>query len=161
MWSWLKREKYIISNPFEQVKPPNTTERIVEPLTPGDVSKLLKAIPRNEYTGYRDSCVIITLYGTGLRISEVFNRCNTPQYRLTLQLDFFLGGQDTTPQASLRLFTYLTGCLHLDLWNPFILRDHSSHINSFSEIVTFWRFNKPTAISIPDDHYKPTRLAKI
>ena len=71
LWSWLKREKFLADNPFEQVKPPKTTERIVEPLTPEDVSKLLKAIPRKEYTGYRDSCVIITMYGTGLRISEV------------------------------------------------------------------------------------------
>jgi len=71
LWSFLKREKFIDVNPFEEVKPPDTTERIVEPLTPEDVSKLLKAIPRKEYTGYRDSCVIITMYGTGLRISEV------------------------------------------------------------------------------------------
>ena len=71
LWSWLKREKFIDVNPFEEVKPPATTERIVEPLTPEDVSNLLKAIPRKEYTGYRDSCVIITMYGTGLRISEV------------------------------------------------------------------------------------------
>ncbi len=71
LWSWLKREKFINDNPLEQVKPPKTTERIVEPLTPADVSKLLKAIPRKEYTGYRDSCVIITMYGTGIRVSEV------------------------------------------------------------------------------------------
>ena len=70
LWSWLKREKFITANPFEQVKPPKTTERIVEPLTPEDVSELLKVIPRKEYTGYRDSCVIMALYGTGVRISE-------------------------------------------------------------------------------------------
>ena len=71
LWAWLKQEKFITDNPFERVKPPDTTERIVEPLTPGDVSQLLKAIPRQEYTGYRDSCVIIAMYGTGIRISEV------------------------------------------------------------------------------------------
>jgi len=72
-WSWLKREKFIDVNPFEQVKPPATTERVVEPLTPGDVSKLLKVIPRQEYIGYRDSCVILTMYGTGSRISETLD----------------------------------------------------------------------------------------
>ena len=70
-WAWLKRENFIADNPFEQVKPPATTGRIVEPLTPEDVTKLLKVIPRQKYTGYRDSCVILTMYGTGLRISEV------------------------------------------------------------------------------------------
>ena len=73
LWSWLKREKFLADNPFEQVKPPTTTERIVDPLTPEDVSQLLKVIPRKEYTGYRDSCVIIAMYGTGSRISEVVN----------------------------------------------------------------------------------------
>ena len=50
-----------------------TTDRIVEPLTSADVTKLLKVIPKKEYAGYRDSCVIILMYGTGLRISEVVN----------------------------------------------------------------------------------------
>ena len=40
-------------------------------MTPADVTKLLKAIPRNDYKGYRDSCIITTLYGTGQRISEI------------------------------------------------------------------------------------------
>ncbi len=71
LWSWLKNEKFIDINPFEEVKPPDTTERIVDPLTPEDVSRLLKAISRKEYAGYRDSCAIILMYGTGLRISEV------------------------------------------------------------------------------------------
>ena len=71
LWSWLKKEKFIDVNPFEQVKPPATTERIVDPLTPEDITKLLKVIPRHEYTGYRDGCIIMTMYGTGMRISEV------------------------------------------------------------------------------------------
>ncbi len=70
-WSWLEREKFITDNPFRKVKPPNTTERIVDPLHPGEVTHLLKAIPKKQYTGYRDCCIITTLYGTGLRISEI------------------------------------------------------------------------------------------
>lgn len=71
LWSWLKSEKFIDVNPFEEVQPPDITERIVDPLTPEDITKLLKVIPRHKYTGYRDGCIIITMYGTGLRISEV------------------------------------------------------------------------------------------
>ena len=71
LWSWLKSENFIDENPFKQVKPPDITERIVDPLTPEDITKLLKVIPRHKYTGYRDGCIIITMYGTGLRISEV------------------------------------------------------------------------------------------
>ena len=73
LWSWLKRENFLANNPFEQVNPPATTERIVDPLTPEDITKLLKVIPRHEYTGYRDSCIIVVIYGTGMRITEVVN----------------------------------------------------------------------------------------
>ncbi len=73
LWSWLKREKFIADNPFEKVKPPATTERIVDPLTPQDITNLLKVIPSKEYSGYRDSCIILTMYGTGSRISETLD----------------------------------------------------------------------------------------
>jgi len=33
----------------------------------------LKLIPRNDHRGYRDICIIITLYGTLLRISELLD----------------------------------------------------------------------------------------
>ena len=73
LWSFLKREKFLDANFFERVKPPATTERIVDPLTPEDITMLLKFIPRHEYTGYRDGCIIMTLYGTGMRISEALD----------------------------------------------------------------------------------------
>jgi len=72
-WSWLKQENFIDFNPFERVKPPATTERIVDPLTPEDITMLLKFIPQHTYTGYRNGCIIMTLYGTGMRISEALD----------------------------------------------------------------------------------------
>jgi len=73
LWSWLEREQFIEINPFSQVKPPKVPVNITDPLNPEEVSKLLKIIPRNEYRGYRETCIILTLYGTGLRISELLN----------------------------------------------------------------------------------------
>ncbi|MFC1968805.1 tyrosine-type recombinase/integrase [Chloroflexota bacterium] len=73
LWSWLKREYFIAENPFERVRPPRITDREVNPLTPEDVSALLKTIPKHKCTGYRDACMIVTMYGTGLRISEVID----------------------------------------------------------------------------------------
>ena len=72
-WSWLKREKFIDNNPFEQVKPPKVSGRVVDPLSPEEVSKLLRGIPRRNHSGYRDCCMILTMYGTGLRVSEVID----------------------------------------------------------------------------------------
>ncbi len=72
-WSWMENEKFIDHNPFTQVKPPKVPVKIVDPLTPKEVSQLLKVIPRKSHQGYRENCIILTLYGTGLRISELLN----------------------------------------------------------------------------------------
>ncbi|MFC1980990.1 tyrosine-type recombinase/integrase [Chloroflexota bacterium] len=70
-WSWIHAEGFIESNPFARVKTPQETRKVVTPLTPGEVTQLIKAIPRDNPKGYRDSCIIVTLYGTALRISEL------------------------------------------------------------------------------------------
>jgi integrase/recombinase XerD len=64
-------EGFIEDNTLAQVKTPKETMRAVTPLTPDEVSKILKIIPRNNHKGYRDSSIIIALYGTLLRINEL------------------------------------------------------------------------------------------
>ena len=72
-WSWLQREGFITHNPFERIKPPKAPRKIVNTLTPEQITRLLKCIPKVNPSGYRDFAIIITLYGTGLRISELLN----------------------------------------------------------------------------------------
>jgi len=72
-WSWMALEGFIEYNPFARVKTPQETRKVVTPLTPGEVTQLLKVIPRNTHKGYRDSSIILTLYGTVLRISELLD----------------------------------------------------------------------------------------
>jgi len=72
-WSWMALEGFIEYNPFAQVKKPKETLKVVTPLTPGEVTQLIKVIPRDNHRGYRDSCIIVTLYGTVLRISELLD----------------------------------------------------------------------------------------
>jgi len=72
-WSWMYSEGFLEHNTLSQVKTPKETGRAVTPLTSGEVTQLLKVVPRNTHQGYRDSCVIITLYGTALRISELLD----------------------------------------------------------------------------------------
>ncbi|MFC1983310.1 tyrosine-type recombinase/integrase [Chloroflexota bacterium] len=55
------------------MKTPQETIKAVTPLSPGEVTQLLKVISHNTHRGYRDSCIIITLYGTLLRISELLD----------------------------------------------------------------------------------------
>ena len=66
-------EGFIEHNTLAQVKTPKETFKVVTPQTSGEVTQLLKVVPRNNPQGYRDSCVIITLYGTALRISELLD----------------------------------------------------------------------------------------
>ena len=72
-FSWMEGEEFISANPFTRIKPPNVPMKIVDPLVPQDVSQLLKFMSRKSYRGFRDSCVILTLYGTAMRISEAFD----------------------------------------------------------------------------------------
>ncbi|MFC2019301.1 tyrosine-type recombinase/integrase [Chloroflexota bacterium] len=72
-WSWLLREGFISLNPFEKIRPPQTPKHTVNVLTVKQVEDLLRVICRSSYTGYRDRALIIALFGTGLRISELLN----------------------------------------------------------------------------------------
>ena len=72
-WSWLTSEGFIEENALSQVKTPKETMRVVTPLLPAEVSQILKVIPRNNHKGYRDASIIVALYGTLLRISELLD----------------------------------------------------------------------------------------
>jgi len=72
-WSWMAFEGFIEHNPLAKVKTPQETIKVVTPLTPGEITQLIKAIPRDNHKDYRDACVAITLYGTVLRISELLD----------------------------------------------------------------------------------------
>jgi len=70
-FSWLKMEGFIDENPMERVKPPKAPRKIVATLTREQVTRLLEAIAKKDSRGFRDQAIVITLYGTGLRISEL------------------------------------------------------------------------------------------
>ncbi|MFC1982894.1 tyrosine-type recombinase/integrase [Chloroflexota bacterium] len=72
-WAWLCGEGFIDHNPLARVKTPKETGKVVTPLSPDEVTQLLKVIPRNTHKCYRDSCIIACLYGTLLRISELLD----------------------------------------------------------------------------------------
>jgi site-specific recombinase XerD len=72
-WSWLYKEHFIEENPFSNVKPPKATAREAVPLSPEEVSLLIKAIPLKDHRGYRDACISALLYGLGSRVTETLN----------------------------------------------------------------------------------------
>jgi len=72
-WSWLSREGFINDNPFAKVSVPKAPRKVVNPFTADQITKLLKVVPTKRPEGYRDYTIIITLYGTGLRIQELLD----------------------------------------------------------------------------------------
>lgn len=70
-WSWLYNEEFIEDNPLKKVKVPDVPRPLISTFTPDQVKQLLKSIPRNIHKEYRDSAIIVLIYGIGLRISEV------------------------------------------------------------------------------------------
>ena len=66
-------EGFLEHNSLAQVKTPKETDKVVTPLTPGEVTQLIKAISQNTHQGYRDSCIIVDLFGTILRIGELLD----------------------------------------------------------------------------------------
>jgi len=70
-WSWLKREGFIDANPMKGVKPPKAPRKIAATLTREQVTQLLEAIGKKDSRSYREQAIVVTLYGTGLRISEL------------------------------------------------------------------------------------------
>ena len=73
LWSWMNREGFLDHNPFAQVKTPKETSKLVTPLNAGEVTQLIKVIPQNTHQGYRDMSIVVGLYGTVLRISELLD----------------------------------------------------------------------------------------
>lgn len=70
-FSNLEKAGFIKDNPLATVQTPKTPRKLVKALTPEQVDRLCAVIPRNNHAGYRDLAIIVALYGTGLRISEL------------------------------------------------------------------------------------------
>ena len=70
-WSWLVREEIITSNPFSRVKIPKPPQTIIATFSVNQLSALFKVINTASSTGFRDLTMILMLFDTGLRASEL------------------------------------------------------------------------------------------
>jgi len=67
---WLRREGMIVADPTEAVIPPKAKRRLVRAITEAEFEKLLNAV---EPDNLRDRCILLLLFGSGLRASELVN----------------------------------------------------------------------------------------
>ncbi|MFC1909423.1 tyrosine-type recombinase/integrase [Chloroflexota bacterium] len=68
--SWLYAEGYTDQNILANLKMPKATSKVMEPLTPQEIKKVVSSINRQSYSGERNHAVLVTLLDSGLRASE-------------------------------------------------------------------------------------------
>lgn len=70
---YLVQEKVIESNPCELIDLPKLGRKLPDTLSVEDIDELVAAIDRSKPEGERNIAIIETLYGSGLRVSELIN----------------------------------------------------------------------------------------
>lgn len=70
-FGWLRDEGERTDNPLERIKAPRIPEQVLPHYEPSEVEALLRACNPSTYNGARDRAVILVLFDTGMRASEV------------------------------------------------------------------------------------------
>lgn len=72
-WSWLVHEETILSNPFAKVRIPKPPKKVIPSFSESQIQALLGVIRTSTPVGFRDWTMILTLFDTGMRASELVN----------------------------------------------------------------------------------------
>jgi site-specific recombinase XerD len=70
-FNWLTSEGFLQDSPFARLKLPRMKQRIIKPYGPGDLKGLLGAVDTGSPEGYRDLCLLLVMFDTAARSSEV------------------------------------------------------------------------------------------
>lgn len=72
-WSWLCKEGHVKNNPLATFPLPKVPKRIVPTLSCDQVKKLLAGTDKARPVGVMRYCMLLLLYDTGMRVSELVN----------------------------------------------------------------------------------------
>ena len=72
-FNFLIFEKIIDTSPIENIESPKSGRILPEILSVKEIETLIDSIDLNHPQGYRNKAIIETLYGSGLRVSELIN----------------------------------------------------------------------------------------
>ena len=70
-FSWLVSEEIMKNNPFDHVKIPRPSRKVIPTFTDSQIQDLLRVIDTRTIEGYRNYTIILTLLDTGMRVSEL------------------------------------------------------------------------------------------
>ena len=72
-FGYLVFEDYRVSNPFELIESPKIGRKLPDTLEEEEIDQLIAAIDLSKAEGERNRAILETLYGCGLRVSELTN----------------------------------------------------------------------------------------
>ncbi len=72
-FTYLVFEEYRKDNPMEMIEAPKIGRKLPDTLALEDIEKLINAVDLSSSEGHRNKAIIETLYGCGLRVSELVN----------------------------------------------------------------------------------------
>ncbi len=70
-YRFLKSEGYVKDNPAEDLRPPQTGRHLPDVLSIEEIDAMIAAIDLSTPEGQRNRAIVETLYGSGLRVSEL------------------------------------------------------------------------------------------
>lgn len=70
-FGFLTAEGHLEADPTERLEPPRRSQPLPEVLTYDEVERILSAVPVEHELAFRDLAMLETLYGAGLRVSEL------------------------------------------------------------------------------------------
>lgn len=70
-FKYLRLENYIAADPSELLESPHMPEHLPDVLSVDEIERLIDAIPDDKAESLRNHAIIETLYGSGLRVSEL------------------------------------------------------------------------------------------
>lgn len=72
-YNYLLIEEIIEENPSELLQTPKLPSQLPDTLSVEEIDKIIGVIDLSKKDGYRNKCILETLYGCGLRVSELIN----------------------------------------------------------------------------------------
>ncbi len=72
-FNFLVFENYIKSSPAELIESPKLGRKLPEVLNVNEIELIMSKIKLGDFIGYRNRAILETLYGSGLRVSELIN----------------------------------------------------------------------------------------
>ena len=72
-YEYLLFEKLIKSNPLAEIEQPKTQRKLPDTLSTDEINLMVSKIEKNKNEYYRNIAIIETMYGCGLRVSELIN----------------------------------------------------------------------------------------